>query len=470
MSIALSICSPCDSRTFHSKFIEKVAPPEEPLNEEGETLVHQLHFPVAGSLGLDVHQTGAFGRDGDPQCACHSPIGGKQSITFCSADQACDAHPPDVPPDAPAFVVIPFSPMRYVTILSALFLAPIATMAASSTTASDSALAEGDLGGVAIMDDLPYENLANPGVPARAGWRLYTGYSRSEGADTGVSHGLWTTSVGKSWYLGNWTPNLKATWSSEDVSDASGNFGTFLAGMDWAPLESGSFYLQASWTTQEGEDEQTATLGTWWEMPAGEVLSIGLDGSGGWSSSTDWDGHVGIDLMASSERFSLDLGGGWDYRQVNYMAVTGVSGEDYQSVWSALADGRILWGAWSTGPSWSLEYWKAKGLSTQTTTTTPATQGSSWKKNGSRAGTATTAIVPADGASLTQEIAWNLGWTPLRGWSFDLSGFRTFGESSLQVKSSGSSTQSKGRKSDSQTEFIPSSESWGGSASLRISW
>ncbi|MBK9579979.1 MAG: hypothetical protein IPK50_17405 [Fibrobacterota bacterium] len=371
--------------------------------------------------------------------------------------------------------------MRNATFFSPFLalLVPFTAFAAKAQP-SDSALADGDLGGVAILDDAPYENVENPGAPQKAGWKLFTGYSGSDGANADVYTGLWTTSVAKSWYFPTLTPSLKASWSNSDFGEIGSNAGTFTAGLNWAPFEPGAFYLQGAWTTQDGPDEPSATLGTWWDLPLGELVSVGVDGSGGWSQSADFDGHVGASLYAEGEHLLLDLAGGWDYRKIDFAAVTGVSSVDYQNVWSAEAGTRFLWGNWSTGPSYSVEYWKAKVLAQNTTTVTPVataprSRNRGQQGSGNPGGTGSnsvTSLVPADGVSLTQVISWNLGWTPLRGWSMDLSGFRSIGQANLYTKQSDPSVQPKRANvvKTTQTEFTPPEDSWGGNVSLSIGW
>lgn len=360
------------------------------------------------------------------------------------------------------------------------FLALLVPFSAFATKAlpTDSALSSGDLGGVAILDDAPYENVENPGAPQKSGWKLFTGYSGSNGANVDAYYGLWTTSVSKSWFFPALTPGLKASWSNSGLGELESNFATITAGIHWTPFEPGAFYLQGAWTTQAGQDEPTATLGTWWDLPLGEVASVGVDGFGGWSQSADFDGHVGTSLYAEGEHLSLNLAGGWDYRKIDFVAVTGVSSEDYQNVWSAEAGTRFLWGNWSTGPSYSVEYWKAKVLALNTTTITQVSarsrnRGQTGSGNSDAMGSnSVTSIIPADGVSLTQVVSWNLGWTPLLGWSMDLTGFRSIGQASLSTKQSDPSAQPKRANvvKTSQTEFSPPEDSWGGSISLSIGW
>lgn len=345
-------------------------------------------------------------------------------------------------------------------------LAPVAALAATPL-ATDSSLANGDLDGVSILDDAPYENVENPGAPLRAGWKLHTGYTGSQDESSDLYSGYWTSSVSKSWFFPALTPSLKASWTNSDLGELGSNSGTFTAGLSWAPFDAGAFYAQGAWTTQEGPDEPAATVGTWWDIPLGEIAGVGLDGTGGWSQISDFDGHLGVSFYAEGKLFSLDLGGGWDYRKIDFVDVTGISDADYQNVWSAQAGTRFLWGNWSTGPSWSFEYWKAE-ISTMTTTSQTFTN----KRTGVTKHREYSSVVPADGISLNQEFSWNLGWKPLLGWSLDLSGFRTLGQASLSTKQSSTPEQQVRRnlKQSSETQFSPPEDAWGGSVSLSIGW
>lgn len=328
----------------------------------------------------------------------------------------------------------------------ALFV-PLAVYAAKSAP-TDSTFADGDLGGIAIVDDVPYENVENPGAAPKAGWMISGGYTGSRAVNNETYQGQWSSAVSKSWYFASLTPSLKMEWLNDALDDQQSNSGTFVAGLNWAVTTPGSFYLQGAWTTQEGPDEPSATLGTWWELPLGEVFSTNADGSVGWSKSADLDGHAGAGLAAEWERASLEAGAGWEYRKLEFYDVAGKLNSRYHSVWSAQAGGRVLWGTWSTGPSWSMQYWKL---------------------NASAKMPKSKAKIQANGSAMNQTLAWNLGWEPLLGWSLDVSGFRTLGETKLSGKKTDPPQQQQ-KVQAASSQFYPSEDCWGASLDLSISW
>ncbi len=310
---------------------------------------------------------------------------------------------------------------------------------------------------VAFPDDTadqPYTNSIVSAEDTLPVWNLVLSYTGSRSPDSAFQSN-WTGEATRTWHLGDWEPSLAAGWTHSDRGAEDSTLWHLGGGLDWSFTEIFTLGAALDWTpVRRQKDDASAHLGL---SGSDQIIdALGVDGavSGAWDRISRGDVQVGLGISPDFDWTDGRIGGTWDRQYLSYLNAAGNGRSEYLNVWGWSLQWAFHRGKWSTGPTWSGDYWKANAS---------ATKGNAARLLGK------TRKVAASGNAVDQEFLWNLTWKPLNGIALSVDAFRTTGGETIQAKASSTPIQKRTLTTWGQASVLPQ-DATGGRATISVSW
>lgn len=306
--------------------------------------------------------------------------------------------------------------------------------------------------------DQPYTNSIVSAQDTLPEWSLELSFTGSRSPDSALQK-TWTTEATRTWHLGDWEPSVAAGWMHSAQSGEDSTLWHLGGGLDWNFSEIFSVGAAVDWTPVRGQkDDASAHLGI---SGSDQVLDpLGVDGafSGTWDRIGRGNLEAGLGISPDFGWTDGRIGATWDRQYQAYVDASGSTRSEYLNIWGWSARWAVHLGHWSTGPTWSGDYWKVDASSA-----VAATKGKTGRLLGK------TRKIPASGKAIDQEFLWNLTWKPLSGIAFSVDAFHTTGGETIKAKAGATAVQKRTFAIWNQAADLPQ-ESSGGRATISVSW
>jgi len=306
--------------------------------------------------------------------------------------------------------------------------------------------------------DQPYTNTIVSPEDTLPVWSFEFSFTGSRSPDSSLQRN-WTNQVTRTWHRGDWEPSVVAGWSRSDQGRADSTLWHLGTGLDWSFTELLTFGAALDWTPVLGQkDDASGHLGLSGSDVIGDLLGVDAAISGTWDRIDRGNIEVAFGISPDFGWTDGRIGATLDRQYQSYLDASGSARSEYLNVWGWSAQWAFHRGKWSTGPTWSGDYWKANASASMVTA-----KGKAARLIGK------TRKLPASGKAIDQEFLWNLTWKPLAGIAISLDAFRTTGGETIKAKASATPVQKTTFATWNQATVLPQ-DATGGRATISISW
>lgn len=308
------------------------------------------------------------------------------------------------------------------------FDAPSASLTTSSpavpTPASAVSEPDQDAPDANFAESHPFENLSDPGAASyERHWylNLATLFARSA-PDTSSFHfdGTLDRRFGSESF--DFTPRFEWSRTSERPDDTKAWTAGLGSYATWQPFQDHQAGADAAWTFQDGPDDWTLSSDWSWNPTVSDWMDISAQTWGGWSKSSRGFCGASMGPTFSTGRINSSATGSWNRRLQQYTTALGESKTSYLNAWGWSARSRWKIGAWSMGPNWSGEYWKADLSGTD-----------SIPRRNPLARRMRAVTVSASGVQVSQSIGWSFTRTYLSAFHLRLDLAKSFGKNDVST-------------------------------------
>lgn len=311
-----------------------------------------------------------------------------------------------------------------------------------------------------------FENVVDPGDTYQRNWSL--------DFQTSLGGSDWDTTTGTVWVgisrsfeaeAASFVPRLGWNRASESPDDLVTHLGIFGASASWMPFMDHTLGLDAEWTTQDGPDDWSASADWMWDRELSDWASLSAGLMGGWSGLSRGFSGASIEATAAPGSWIASVGGSWNRRWQDYLDAIGFWKTKYVNAWGWSTSLHRVSGSWTTGPTWSGEYWKTNSTVDADANATGNTKLAKalLKRTGS-----SVVSVSASGVEVDQTVSWMVAWKPIESLRVKMDFSRTFGLSDISTRSTNANARKIVSKRTASAVLPP--DSWGSTFGVSFDW